>query len=391
MHELNGSATNLSRVATTGLLVPDDVPQRREMPLPAARRDAAYEAAFDFRTLVYDAIRSSDRISLFCPRLLNLWPLLRDGLRVDGQSVRVTRRKWLRYEQLDLPKGRTGAVSVVLGGTEYPLTVNAQDPTRFAGLNTLITMVKNTPADWVSDWARYHASAQDAQGLVLIDNGSDPDLMSETVGQLRSRSSLSEVVVVDAPFPYGSNAGGRFVVPAKFLQVAMLNAMRQRFLSKARAILSIDVDEFVQPTPLGASHRTIYDMACASRLGCVSFRGLWAFPEQADGPTPQRAHAITDAKRTCDNPKRCLRPGALADRFSLAVHKPAGPLFFATQTNRVTYWHFAAANTGWKKARYKSLPSGQKDAQLIAAMSEHLGVLPDTNGATPEGAAAKAL
>jgi hypothetical protein len=44
-------------------------------------------------------------------------------------------------------------------------------------------------------------------------------------------------------------ARGGFVTPAKYLQVAMLNLMRTRFLGWTSGILSVDIDEFVRPMP----------------------------------------------------------------------------------------------------------------------------------------------
>jgi hypothetical protein len=342
------------------------------MPLPPRRRSKKYVANFDTRTLVYDAVDGAQRISLFCPRLLNLWPLLRDGLRLEGAPISLRRRRFLRFERLDLPKGANGVLSVEIDGMQLPLPVHAAAGDLFAGLDTMITMVKDTPAQWIVDWVNFHASAHGARGLVLLDNGSDPDLMQETVMLLEEETSLTQIAIVSVPFPYGGNAGGRFVAPAKYLQVAMLNLMRARFLGQASGILSVDVDEFVQPMPSSGPHRTIFDAARAQFFGCVSFLGNWAFAKAASGPQPQRFHSHTAPDRPCGNPKWCLVPGGLADRFALAVHRPAGPLFPLTRSTQTRYWHFQATTTGWKAPRFQTGIFGSPDPDLAKSLQDHL-------------------
>ncbi|MDB4111001.1 hypothetical protein N9571_00370 [Yoonia sp.] len=342
------------------------------MPLPAARRTEKYVANFDTRTLVYDAVEGPQRISLFCPRLFNLWPLLRDGLRLDGAPIRLRRHRFLRFERLDLPKGAKGVLSVEIDGAQLPLPLHPVTAELFAGLDVMIAMVKDTPAQWIVDWVNYHASAHGARGLVLLDNGSNPDLMQEAVVRLEAETPLVRIAVVSAPFPYGGNAGGRFVAPAMYLQVAMLNLMRAKLLGQASGILSVDVDEFVQPMPLTGPHRTVFDAARAQFLGCVSFFGHWAFAKSESGPQAQRFHSHTDPGRPCPSPKWCLVPGGLADRFALAVHRPAGPLFPLTRTPLTRYWHFRATTTGWKASRFETGIIGKPDPDLAKALHDHL-------------------
>ena len=372
IQQTNNSVPRLFKPKLSGLRLPEDSRYRRDMPLPPARRSKKYVANFDTRTLVYDAVEGAQRISLFCPRLLNLWPLLRDGLRLNGAPVRLRRHQSLRFERLDLPKGARGVLSVDIDGVQLPLSLHPVATDLFAGLDTMITMVKDTPAQWIVDWANYHTSAHGVQGLVLLDNGTDADLMQETAARLAAETSLTRIAIVSAPFPYGGNAGGRFVAPAMYLQVAMLNLMRARFLAQASGILSVDVDEFVQPMAPEGSYRTIFDLARARYIGCVTFMGSWAFVKDATGPQPQRAHSYTDPQNPCAIPKWCMVPGGLADRFVLAVHRPAGPLYALTRAKEVAYWHFRATTTGWKTPRFEIGTIGSPDMQLANALRSHL-------------------
>ncbi|WP_084862263.1 hypothetical protein [Salibaculum halophilum] len=70
---------------------------------PHARQTESYRTAYDQRTLIYEAWVADGRLNLICPRLLNLWPVLRQGLEAGGVPLRLRRRRFLRYEWLSTP------------------------------------------------------------------------------------------------------------------------------------------------------------------------------------------------------------------------------------------------------------------------------------------------
>ena len=65
-------------------------------------------------------------------------------------------------------------------------------------------------------------------------------------------------------------------------------------------------------------------------------------------------------------------PGGLADRFALAVHRPAGPLFPFTRVKQLRYWHFRSTTTGWKVPRFDIGTTGSPDLQLKDALETYL-------------------
>ena len=362
-------------VALTPARLPEGAALRREMPLPAARRDDRYVQRFDARTLFYDAFHEpgSGAITLVCPRLLNLWPALRDGLLLDGKPAgrRLRRRVHLRHEVLRLPvaEGATPQLALRIAGGARPVQPGVSRHDLFAGRNCLIAMQKDTPAEWIEDWARWHASAHGADAVLLFDNGSAGADLAALQARLAAVPGIAVARVISAPFPYGDRAGGRFVVPSKFLQTAMLNLARLRFLGRARGVLSLDIDEFMQPLPAG----TVFDAAARSPLGLVSFAGRWVHAA-GDGPQPQRRHGLRTATGGLSaNTKWCASPGRGAARLSWAVHRPGGALFPLSVRRGLGYWHFHATTTGWKGGRL-SPPEGLVPApELRAALAAHLG------------------
>lgn len=359
-------------ITLSAVRLPDAAPLRREMPLPPERRSPRYVESFDALTLVYDAFRDGDTVVMICPRLLNLWRPFRDGLRLDGVPAGRTlrRRVRLRYEELRLKvSGGTPALTVEIGGATLPIPVGEVADAAFAGRRCLLTHQKDTPPEWIEDWLRFHVASQGVDAALIFDNGStltDPVALQERLSQVEG---LAACRVVSDPFPYGDKAGGRRYVPTKFLQVAMLNLARLRFLRRAAGVLSLDLDEFLRPLPGG----TIFDLAARSPLGLVSFNGLWVYPAEPGGGQPQRAHGLVRAEGgICANPKWCAIPGRRAARLPWAVHRPAGPFFPLTLRRDPGYWHFFATSTGWKSSR-ATLPETLVPApELRAALDAHL-------------------
>ncbi|SLN66186.1 hypothetical protein AQS8620_03074 [Aquimixticola soesokkakensis] len=354
----------------SGVRLSQDSAILRDFPLAAGKRTAKYEAAFDRHTLIYDAFRlgESKIVRLLCPRLLNLRDDLRAGLGVGGKAARIRQhRRSLRYEVIDVvcPQGK--ALTLDMADQHFEVAVHESTSPLFLGQNVGFHMSKDTPPDWIVDWARYHVSAHGMEGYLLFDNGTTAFDMAALGARLRDETGLKSVAIVSCPFPYGDKAGGKFVVPSKFLQVSMMQLARWRFFARAKGVLAVDIDEMVAPV----SGSNIYEAAAASRFGLAKLEGHWAYPAVAQTAQPQAAHSRTVAGEKPCPPKWCLTRGALADRFEWSVHRPSGPLFPFAQVSG-QFWHCRANTTGWKAARSAIPEAAKEDAKLVAAFQSHL-------------------
>lgn len=360
-----GGDPRLVSLSLNGLAVPDGLPDRRRYTAPPSRRTEAWLASYDRRTLVYDCWRNRDRgeAVMVAPRLLNLWPLFRDALRAGGtaDAGRLRRRTHLRYEVLRLPvPPHTDALDFAFpDGSRARLPIGEDLHDAFAGTNALITKSKNNDLDWIADWARYHVHHHGAESVVFFDNASTDYATGDVARALLSVPGLRRVAVARAPYPFGRpGATGRFGVPAQFLQTALINIARLRFLGRARCATAIDVDELIRPVP-GSS---IFAEAESSRLGAVSFMGTWVYPADTPGAVAQRDHdSLSPARRPC-GPKWCLRVDSWFGRRSWEVHRLSEPAHAATMRRDLGYWHCGATSTNWKSDR-----TGRRPADIAPA------------------------
>lgn len=356
-----------------GLRLPREAGILRRHVRPAHRRSAQYLDRYDRHTLFYDCVLRPDGAGcvMTAPRLLNLWPLIRDGLRDEAGPVRPRRRRiWLRCEQIELPAPR-GPLTLTLPDGPRRIAVRESLAARFAGLDCLVAVNRDNALDWIANWAGWHARHHGTAGVVIFDNGSTAYAPAEIAARLAGIAGLRQVAVISAPFPYGpADRSGRLEVSPRFFQTAMLNLARRDALAHARSVLSVDIDELVQ------SHdgQRVHDLAVRHPLGMVTVEGVWIYPPQGTPvPAPQDAHVCRTTPDARCNRKWCLRPGGAMDRFGWAVHHIGGVLQdLFTRQRACTLLHCRACSTGWKTARLK-MPKGlRRDPALAALMQRSL-------------------
>lgn len=355
--------------------VPAELGIQRTMTAPPDRRTEAWVAAWDPDTLVYDTCYDPRRreIIMVAPRLLNLWPVFRRALRLDGHRIgrSLRRRVFSRFEILRLSAPPAARLGLDFGdGLLHDLPIGREEHTRFAGRNVLLTKSKDNEIDWIVDWVQYHAHHHGADAVVLFDNGSTRYRPEAIQAALQALPGRRQIAVISAPFPFGRPGAGRFAVPAQFFQSAVMNIARLRLLGQARAVASLDVDEMVCP-PAG---ETVFDAAAKSRFGAISFRGTWVETRDGRGPAPQRDHLCHRPATPPANIKWCVRPDSRMGRRRWGVHRFAEPWFSFTERRDFSYWHCRATSTSWKQDRTQTDPSGMMDLPALAAAWDAAGL-----------------
>ncbi|MFQ6554052.1 hypothetical protein AAD018_017050 [Aestuariibius insulae] len=322
----------------------DGTDLRRDIPVPESHRTEGYEAAFDATTLWYDAIAGPDRTWLVCPKLLNFEDLLRGVMmRIDGQAAPVLRiRSYRRHDVVEL-EGTGSELALEAGDHGFTCPISPLETDRFAGLNAHVAISKDNDLVWLADFARFHIQHHGLEAMLLFDNGSTATSIEEIETTLRA-TGLREVLVVPAPFPYGPRGTPPYARRTKFLQTALLNIARLRFLGQARAVLQCDIDELVW-----SEGGSIFDRAAESRLGLVRFKGLWHSPPQdSEGPYRHQDHIRQRAKDPGSPTKYALRPDSLLGRQSWDIHDIEGLPTPLSVTPRAGYLHCRGISTDWK-------------------------------------------
>lgn len=339
---------------------------RRAAPLPEGARGPAFDAAFDATTLWYDAVTLGRRLHLVCPKLANLAPLLAH-LRVDGDKPRLRRKSHRRH---DIVTTRAGALSLALGGHHWQTTPSPDQRHLFQGLRASLHISKNNDLDWIRDWARFHISAHGLEAMLVMDNGSDAYAPEQILDALQGLG-LRRAVVLKVPQPYGPPRTKAHPGTAKYLQPAMLNLARLRFLRKARAVLNADLDELVW-----SRAGSVFDAALADPLGLVSFAGVWRQPPPRTAPPFLHAQHVHERKGHWPCPtKYCIRPGGPLGRLGWDVHRPETWLPVGLRPRAdMGYWHCRGITTDWKGyGRLSPGNIGPRDASTAAVLERALG------------------
>jgi hypothetical protein len=372
--------TDGSKVASLNALVfPQESGIRRDHAVPEAWRGPEHDRLYDFRTLAYDAIACPEEhaVVLLCPKLFNFEAIVHEGkFSISGRPLRVRGiRKHRRFDEVFLDwDGIDGMLVFEHGELTLHAGLSRCELEDFRGRNAMIAISRNNSLPWIRDWVSYHIRAHGLEAVVLIDNASDFYSASDLADTLAGIAGLKAFRIVSAPFSYGPLGIVRRRFQSKFLQVAMFNAVRRRFLADAAAVLSVDVDELVYST----SGKSVFSSARASFLGYVAFRGSWAFRDPSLIDEPSHAQHVLREENGDKCPyKYCFVPGGIIGKRSLEVHGMAGRwINRLASMNDFGYWHCFSITTNWKNARSSS--AGRKlepDPFAAEAMKRSLPLL----------------
>ncbi len=349
-------------------LAPDS-PVLREHRVPAPLRTDEYVREFDSTTLCYDVFRNRrGMVTLVCPCLWNLWPVLRDGLFDESKplSGRLRRRTFHLCEVLTLPRPLPrGALEFRHpDGRVQPVSIR-ESSGFFDGANCLLTMLRDEPVEWIVDWIRYHRHHHRADAVLIFNNRSTIYNSEMLLGLVGPASGISRLKVIDADFPHGRDRPIGRPGNAKWLQPATYNIARLSRLSHARAVLSVDVDELVRPV----ENSTIFDETVRTLGGLITFPGEWVFTKQPGKPQAQKEHGHIGVHPNPSPQKWCAVPAKPLGRPSWGVHHCGGVLYPLSKSRRFGFWHCRATSRNWKWDRFDNFPETRECADLVNATS----------------------
>lgn len=355
-----------------GLRLPETGRLRRDHVRAPKDRTEKYLKGYDDLTVIYDCVRRPDGrgLLLTAPPLLNLWDPLRTGLTGDCKSLGRSLRRW-RHKQTDLVFLRKDvqSLSLTLDNTHHDIPIRDSLADRFAGLNAMFLVNKDNKLDWIRSCVRYYIEAHGLEALVLFDNGSTTYSMEDLIACLEGCGALKTIVIYQAPFPFGPSikSSGKQVIP-RFLQVALLNLARVDVLSRARAVLNVDVDELIHVH----DGRSIFDMAAEHPQTMIKVHGSWIYPD-ANGPMPatQPDHVYRATPNNRCNQKWCAVPNGMLSRFGWGVHHVGGRFVkLINATPGAELYHCRGTSTAWKANRFALPPTLKQDPELTKFMQK---------------------
>jgi hypothetical protein len=192
-----------------------------------------------------------------------------------------------------------GALRLALvDGRAIDLKSTAAEPAILAGRNCLFGFRFEESIAQTAEWLDYHARHHGATGALIVNRipTDRPDLWAQSLEQAIAGLAM-QVVVVDCPVPLGKVGLGpenhpyfapdapgkdRMAVPSPDPWLAPLGegliyeAMKWRFLSEARAVLTLDIPDILAPfAPATAS---AFDLCEAAADGVILLAGQRTYP-----------------------------------------------------------------------------------------------------------------
>ena len=226
-------------------------------------------------------------------------------------------------------------------------------PSLFEGLNTLLAMRFDEPADVVLDWLDFHHKTQSANAALILSRkrpGTDNSFLTELEAGVSARPELTRVVVVEVDEPLGiagvpasSHLSHTYAARGRNLQITaapdpwlsplgaitVWEALRRWALKGARAVARLDVADLVV-TEAGPN---IFDRATSNPGAVLPLHGRASYPWRL-----RNAKAAGYGDHTCVQinadewiSRWCVTPRGLTERASFrdvtvaGVRKIEGP------------------------------------------------------------------
>jgi hypothetical protein len=347
---------------------------RREPARPPHRRQADFDARFDWLTVFYNCFRISDTRAMLIGPPLGRFPGILDSLEIKAnptgnechyevQHLFTTGFANRRTDNLcrvliDVDAGDT---CLHLQSRAGPKTLELRPNYRelFRGRRVLFTLSRNNDPQWICDWMRFHRDMQSADAVLLYDNGSTAYDVSSLLDQMRQVSGFQAICVVHWPYKYGPQGVGRGTWDSAFSQDGVMEDARWRYLADAHGALNCDIDELVL-----SGDGNVFDKA-ALKAGYVKFAGRWVMPPLTSAETavrhrestyqllPQwrwRGLRLRDTK-LCPA-KWAVVPNRCPAEAHWSVHEIVGMQTRTLEENDTCYRHFTRIGTNWKNNRH---------------------------------------
>ena len=338
-------------------------------------RSEGYDSRYDFSTLFYD-VYYDDRVGeirIVCPTLMNFQSLVEqtcffiDGEEVDLLGIESLSRGAVLRLPCEIPDPKVLRLKHDDFGGEVPIGRLHLD--HFAGKNVLFAISKDNRLEWIEDWLRYYVKVHGANAVLIFDNESSIYEMDALRKAIAGVQGIETAAVVRAWFPFGPGGSGNVNFNSKFLHMTMVELGRQRFLFDARAVLNVDIDEFVY----SRSGRSVFDATVDNPEGYLRFNGEWVYPKTPlKGEFPRHLdHGFTrkDGRPKVSRKWSIVPNGPLRDRLwrTHRIKSRKDPV-----TDEFGFWHFRKISTNWDYARDEPWLDAemQADQRLQRAMSD---------------------
>lgn len=183
-----------------------------------------------------------------------------------------------------------------LRGQRLPITPQVPELGLFARLNVIIAQRNGESADTVRHWLKYHVETHGLEGAIILDRA-EPGTDESFARRLKNKpiKGLKTLVVVTSPTPLGvadlpaeshafnaPDAPGkdRMEIPvadawrAPLGDILIYEILKTRFLTQARAVVSIDCYDMLAPIP----DSTIFQAVNDSESGALLLAGQRCYP-----------------------------------------------------------------------------------------------------------------
>lgn len=247
-------------------------------------------------------------------------------------------------------------IYLVTNSEQTEIKIHQKD-NHFNNTSVMVTLQKDNPISWISQWINYHHNVLGINGFLIYDNGSTKYTLNELESKLSK--TKANVKIVSWPYPYGPQGSDFAPWDSDYGQYVMLEHSKWRYLSAAKLVLNNDIDELI--VTKGIYINDIIDFLKKGTCQCLRYKGVWIEPydilnnESADiihfEHRRFKDYYCTDANNKIGiGYKWMLVPSQDTINQQWSVHHINGSMI---ESNQMFYAHYMSMNTNWSWSRDK--------------------------------------
>ncbi|MDJ1008374.1 MAG: glycosyltransferase family 2 protein [Paracoccaceae bacterium] len=331
-----------------------------------------------------DALDLGDRVRLFFASS----DVPAADLAVEGRAV-LERQVMLGAATLDVEAG-PGPVEVVWSEGRLRAGIREPEPEMFAARNVGLACRGAEAPEAAADWLRWHRDHHGMDAALIVDRA-EAEGFAEALAELIAGEAGPDVTVLrpglglgraglgpESDLFFAPDAPGRDRMEpppedrwrGPLGEITLYELLRHRFLSRARAVMNIDLSDLLAP-PQGVA---VFDRAVAAAGGVVPLAGRHSYPWRvpAGGVARFADHVCRLFDSNAIRWRWCVAPGTIGRKTTWRLLRVTGAV--ADRSDVVPFWRCMGLRHPGHRAAALAPKSGLvEEADQLAALGDRFG------------------
>jgi len=314
---------------------------------------------FDWNNLWYDAVQlDSNNVLLIGP------PLYGTSKHILNNCQFVSNQTNCKVQCIDIDRAGVTLVqvpeftnSIQMRSSEVTTIPVNQCDNSFVDKICMMTLQKDNPISWITEWITYHHVNFGIDGFLIYDNNSTRYTAEELESSIQVLGTTVKVVEWNVPYgPQGFDCNHYNTWDSDYAQSTMFEHAKRRYVYGSRLAINCDIDELL--VMKSGNLDSVINSIISEGIAGYCYRGWWIEPYDIANKIP--AHEVALDKRQfvdyyCTDQRNTI---GIGNKWMLIPNQALGQQWVVhsttasmRQNSDIYYGHYMPMNTNWSWPR----------------------------------------